>query len=141
MAVFTTLPEEYIAGLSFTQLMSLADSSLYPPSEAITSTLVPPPAIPNPSQYPPFVIPDPTPVILSQPRVVYDPVLACELYEVSVMEQLPPLPASIDPTYQFGTTMSDFPHFVDESYHFEAPLFGPVEEEPAFTPDQVFALF
>ncbi|KAH7845103.1 hypothetical protein Vadar_020961 [Vaccinium darrowii] len=65
------------------------------------------------------------------------PMLACDLDGIPVMEQLPPLPAPIDPTYQFDLVMSEFSTFVTEPYHF----LGPVEDGPDIAPDQAFALF
>ncbi|KAH7840817.1 hypothetical protein Vadar_021958 [Vaccinium darrowii] len=121
---FVTLPgEEYTTSLSCTQLMTLLDSA---------------PVDPTPSQYHPFTVPAAPPVVMYQPGLVYDQDLGCNLYEIPVMEQLPPLPAPIEPTYQFDLAMTDLAPFNAEPYCFEIPVLEPLVEEPPLTPDQVF---
>jgi len=121
---FVTLPgEEYTTSLSCTQLMTLLDCA---------------PVDPTPSQYHPFTVPATPPVVMYQPEFIYDRDLGCYLYEIPVMEQLPPLPAPIEPTYQFDLAMTDLAPFSAEPYCFEIPVLEPLVEEPPLTPDQVF---
>lgn len=125
--------DAFTSGLTFTQLMQLTNSIKVPPLEGTQEA--------DHVAIPQIVTAIPNYLVLYHPVAVYDLAPDCELYEVPITHEMPPLPALMGPTNQFDTAMSNFPHFINEPYRFETLLLNPITEPTPMTPAETFDLF